>query len=73
MTSRCCGSPASPAATALRLLVLHDDPDREFDYVAGAEEALQRAKERSWTVVSIKNDWATIFPEPDISSPQATA
>lgn len=47
---------------ALRLLVLHDDPEREFDYVAGAEDALQRAKERSWTVVSIKDDWATVFP-----------
>jgi phosphoserine phosphatase len=48
---------------ALRLLVLHDDPDREFDYTAGAEDALQRAKNRSWTVISIKNDWATVFPE----------
>jgi phosphoserine phosphatase len=47
---------------ALRLLVLHDDPEREFDYVAGAEDALQRAKERSWTVVSIKDDWGTVFP-----------
>jgi phosphoserine phosphatase len=49
---------------ALRLLVLHDDPEREFDYVAGAEDALQRAKERSWTVVSVKDDWATVFPTP---------
>jgi hypothetical protein len=48
---------------ALRLLVLHDDPDREFDYVAGGEEALQRAKDRSWTVVSVKNDWSTVFPQ----------
>jgi hypothetical protein len=45
----------------LRLLVLHDDPDREFDYVAGAEDALERAKRRDWTVVSLKDDWATIF------------
>jgi phosphoserine phosphatase len=51
-----------PGCEALRLLVLHDDPEREFDYIAGAEEALQRANERSWTVVSVKNDWATIFP-----------
>jgi phosphoserine phosphatase len=48
---------------ALRLLVLHDDPDREFDYVAGAEDALARAKERSWTVISVKHDWATVFPQ----------
>ena len=47
----------------LRLLVLHDDAEREFDYRAGAEEALQRAADRSWTVVSIAADWATVFPQ----------
>jgi phosphoserine phosphatase len=52
-----------PGRDALRLLVLHDDPVREFDYVAGAEDALERARERSWTVVSIKADWATVFPQ----------
>jgi hypothetical protein len=51
-----------PGRPALRLLILHDDAEREFDYVAGAEDALQRARERSWTVVSVKNDWATVFP-----------
>jgi hypothetical protein len=45
----------------LRLLVLHDDPEREFDYTAGAEQALQLASTRAWTVVSIKDDWATVF------------
>jgi phosphoserine phosphatase len=62
-----------PGREALRLLILHDDPEREFDYVAGAEQALQRAKERSWTVVSIKNDWAAIFPQLDALCPEATA
>jgi phosphoserine phosphatase len=52
-----------PGRDALRLLVLHDDGDREFDYVAGAENALQRASQRSWTVVSVKHDWATVFPQ----------
>jgi hypothetical protein len=47
---------------ALRLLVLHDDEDREFAYTAGAEDALNRAQTHAWTVISIKNDWATIFP-----------
>jgi phosphoserine phosphatase len=47
----------------LRLLVLHDDPEREFDYVDGAEDALTRAKDRDWTVVSMATDWATVFPE----------
>ena len=51
------------ARAGLRLLVLHDDADREFDYSAGAEDALQRADEHGWTVVSIKRDWSTVFPE----------
>ena len=46
---------------ALRLLVLHDDPEREFDYVKGAETALERARTEDWTVVSVKDDWATVF------------
>ncbi len=46
---------------ALRLLLLHDDAEREFDYVAGAEQALDVAKQENWTVVSIKNDWAQVF------------
>jgi hypothetical protein len=46
---------------ALRLLVLHDDPEREFDYTAGAEKSLERADAADRTVVSIKNDWATVF------------
>jgi hypothetical protein len=48
-------------ADRLRLLVLHDDAEREFDYTAGAEQALERAKAEGWTVVSVKNDWATVF------------
>jgi len=50
-----------PGRPSLRLLVLHDDPEREFDYTAGAEQALQLASTRGWTVVSIKDDWATVF------------
>ena len=45
----------------LRLLVLHDDPEREFDYTNGAEQALQRAGDEGWTVVSMRNDWARVF------------
>jgi phosphoglycolate phosphatase-like HAD superfamily hydrolase len=48
---------------ALRLLVLHDDAEREFDYVKGAEQALERAKAEVWTVVSVKDDWATVFAD----------
>ena len=46
-------------ATGLRLLVLHDDPEREFDYTASAEEALAQG----WTTISVKDDWATVFAD----------
>ncbi|MDR3664814.1 MAG: HAD family hydrolase [Mycobacterium sp.] len=45
----------------LSLLVQHDDADREFDYAAGAERALDLAAARGWTVASMRNDWATVF------------
>jgi hypothetical protein len=48
---------------AFRLLVLHDDPEREFDYTAGAEKSLDVAKERGWTVVSMKDDWTRVFAD----------
>ena len=50
-----------PSRLGLRLLVLHDDPEREFDYVAGAERSLEQAEAQGWTVVSIQRDWATVF------------
>lgn len=50
-----------PGAAALRLLVLHDDAEREFDYTAGAERALEHAGQYGWSVVSMKNDWTTVF------------
>jgi phosphoserine phosphatase len=43
------------------LLVNHDDAEREFAYDRGAEKALAAAKERGWTVISVKEDFATVF------------
>ena len=43
------------------LLVNHDDDDREYDYIQGAENSLVKAKELGWTIVSMKNDWNTVF------------
>jgi len=43
------------------LLVRHDDAEREFAYDAGAERALAEAEPRGWTVVSMKDDFATVF------------
>jgi phosphoserine phosphatase len=51
----------TPVRPALRLLVLHDDAAREFDYISGAERSLALAKQYGWTVVSMKNDWTTVF------------
>ncbi len=48
---------------SLRLLVLHDDAEREFDYTAGAEHALEQASAHGWTVVSVKHDWAKVFAD----------
>ena len=50
-----------PGRPSLRLLVLHDDAEREFDYVGGAERALERARRDGWTVVSVRNDWRRVF------------
>jgi len=46
---------------ALRLLVHHDDADREYAYDNGAEKSLQLAEERGWTVISMKDDWKRVF------------
>jgi phosphoserine phosphatase len=50
-----------PDKPFLRLLILHDDGEREFDYTSGAEQALEKAETNGWTLVSIKDDWATVF------------
>jgi haloacid dehalogenase-like hydrolase len=47
----------------LGLMVVHDDAEREFDYAAGAEDALQAATDQSWIQVSVANDWARVFPD----------
>ena len=50
-----------PDKPSLRLLLLHDDSEREFGYTRGAEQALEQAGRNGWTIVSMKTDWATIF------------
>jgi hypothetical protein len=63
VTSRCCSSLGGPSRPALRLLVLHDDAAREFDDTAGAEAALRKARAEGWTVIGMKNDWASVFAD----------
>jgi FMN phosphatase YigB (HAD superfamily) len=57
----------------LRLLVLHDDAEREFAYTSGAERALAKAGTSGWTVVSMKNDFATVFDAADREDATAAA
>lgn len=51
------------------LLVHHDDADREWAYdrtspVGKLDKAWDEAMAKGWTVVSMKDDWKTIFPTP---------
>ncbi|WP_350347975.1 HAD family hydrolase [Agromyces sp. G08B096] len=52
------------APRSLSLLVHHDDDTGRGDqpYDAGAEQALAAASEHGFTVVSVRRDWATVFP-----------
>ncbi|HBX69866.1 MAG TPA: acid phosphatase [Chloroflexi bacterium] len=50
------------SSRALRLLVLHDDPEREFAYTTGAETILRAAQTQHWTIVSMKADFKNVFP-----------
>jgi phosphoglycolate phosphatase-like HAD superfamily hydrolase len=58
----------------LMMLVLHDDAEREYAYgpanglpetkVGTFSQALaDEAKQKGWVVISMKNDWKTVFPE----------
>jgi hypothetical protein len=51
----------------LMLLVHHDDCEREYCYdrkskVGKLDTALDEARARAWTVVSMKNEWRYIYP-----------
>ena len=49
------------------LIVHHDDPEREWAYdrkssVGKFDKAWDEAIAKGWTIVSMKEDWKTIFP-----------
>lgn len=52
---------------SLSLLVHHDDDSGRGDipYDTGAEQALQAAQQHGFTVVSVRDDWAQVFPDAD--------
>jgi hypothetical protein len=63
-----------PGRPSLRLLVLHDDPEREFAYTAGAEQALEQAKARGgrWSASATTGPRSSRPPadaEPAVSQP----
>ena len=45
------------------LLLSHDDPDRAFAYTSGAEKSMAAATQWGWTVVSMKDDWSSVFAD----------
>ncbi len=50
-----------PSLPALQLLVVHDDAEREFDYIAGAEKVITTARTKGWTMISMKDDFKVVF------------
>ncbi len=58
---------AGGSGSRLMALVHHDDAEREWAYdressIGRLDTALDEARERGWTVVSMRNDWNKIFP-----------
>jgi phosphoserine phosphatase len=57
---------ASSARPNLQILIHHDDAVREYAYdrdskIGKLDKALDEARARGWTVVSMKSDWKTVF------------
>ena len=60
---------AAGEGPSLCLYVHHTDADREWAYdreshIGRLDRGLDEAAERGWTVVSMKDDWKTIFGDP---------
>jgi hypothetical protein len=43
------------------MLIMHDDVEREFAYTKAAERSVVSAREKGWTLVSMRNNWNTVF------------
>lgn len=46
---------------SLQLMINHDDPEREFAYAEADNASLNAAAQCGWTVVSVRDDWKTVF------------
>jgi len=59
---------ASGQGARLVMLVHHDDAEREYAYdrqskIGKLDKALDEARARRWTIVSMKRDWNVVFPQ----------
>ena len=48
---------------SFQLIVNHDDSTREYYYQEKDSASLKAAAQYKWHVISMKNDWKTIFPQ----------
>jgi putative hemolysin len=46
----------------LNLLLVHDDAEREYDYLTGTDEVMTAAAQSPWMFVSMERDFKTVFP-----------
>jgi phosphoglycolate phosphatase-like HAD superfamily hydrolase len=58
---------ASAPGRSLQILIHHDDSGREYAYdrqasIGRLDKALDEAEGRGWVVVSMRQDWRTVFP-----------
>jgi haloacid dehalogenase-like hydrolase len=49
--------------TSFQMIVNHDDSAREYYYQEKDSASLKAAAQNKWHVISMKNDWKTIFPQ----------
>jgi phosphoserine phosphatase len=47
---------------SLVLLLVHDDAEREYDYLDGTDQVMTAAAQSPWMFVSMKRDFARMFP-----------
>jgi hypothetical protein len=68
VTSKCSNTRVAGDGARLMMLVHHDDAKREYAYGAESkigtfsDALMAEAKKKNWIVISMKNDWKTIFP-----------
>jgi hypothetical protein len=48
-------------AARFRLVIVHDDAEREYLVETACEKLLAAGEQGSWTMVSMTNDWKTVF------------